>query len=172
MIRGCLTRAPSNLVSFQQDTCLSKVTSAIWRQGREAGPVKVAVIESRLFMLMFLKLYLPLAEQLCESIGKICGLFISQSHVGVLLGVTNFALRPVPGASTRCLGEVSYRKTRAVSNLSEHGSLVSTRKLKGIITTAQLLGFYKSTSFLCQCIRPMCSLLIAETLLSPEQHLH
>lgn len=159
-------------MSFQQDAFLSKVMLEIWRQGREAEPVNIDVIESHLFMLMFLKLYLPLAEQLYESTGKICCLFISKSHVGMLLWVTNFALRLVHGASTRGLGEVSYRRTRAISNLSEHGPLVSTRQLKGIITTAQLLGFPKNTSFLCHCIRPRCSLLIAETLVSPEQHLH
>lgn len=97
-------------MSFQQDAFLSKVMLEIWRQGREAEPVNIDVIESHLFMLMFLKLYLPLAEQLYESTGKICCLFISKSHVGMLLWVTNFALRLVHGASTRGLGEVSYRR--------------------------------------------------------------
>ena len=38
--------------------------------------------------------------------------------------------------------------------------------------TAQLLGLSKCASFLCQSVRPRCSLLITETLILPKQHLH
>ena len=45
-------------------------------------------------MLMFLKSYLPLAEQLYGIIGKNCCLLISKIvHVSMLLWLSNFALR-------------------------------------------------------------------------------
>lgn len=75
LIRVCPTGAPRNLWSFQQAILLSKVMSKVWR---EAGPINADDIGHCLFMLMFLKSYLPLTKQLCGSTGENCCYFISK----------------------------------------------------------------------------------------------
>lgn len=128
--------------------------------------MNVAVIGSCLFMLMFLKSYLPLTEQLYGSTVKICCLSISEAaHVSTLLWLHQGWCR---GSSPRGLGEMSCRRTRAIPSLSEHKLLVPTRQSEGTVTTAELLGLSKHASFPCQCVRPRCSLLVAETLVFPK----